>query len=69
MLYGRTREDLVPIFDDDGEEVLGDILLDASSLGDVHGDRFQRLWRRYKHDMSSNTWAGNAETQNSLLCQ
>ncbi len=26
-----------------------------------HGDRFQRLWRRYKHDMSGNTWAGNAE--------
>ena len=54
---------LVPqgILDDDGEEVLGDILLDASSLSDVHGDRFQRLWRLYKHDMSGKTWAGNAE--------
>ncbi len=49
------------ILDDDGGEVLGEILLDASSLSDVHGDRFQRLWQRYKHDMSGKTWAGNAE--------
>ncbi len=27
----------------------------------MHGDRFQRLWQRYKHNMSGNTWAGNAE--------
>lgn len=48
-------------FNSDGTEVLGDVLLDSSSLVDVHGDRFHRLWLRYKHDMSDNSWGGNAE--------
>ena len=47
--------------DDDGVEVLGDILLDSSDLLDLHGERFHRLWRRYKQDMSDNSWGGNAE--------
>jgi hypothetical protein len=49
------------VIDSDGNEVIGDILLDSSSLSDVHGDRFDRLWRRYKLEMSDNSWGGNAE--------
>jgi hypothetical protein len=42
--------------------VLGDeVLLDSASLLDIHGDRFHRLWLRYKSDMSDNSWGGNAE--------
>jgi hypothetical protein len=49
------------IVDNDGQEVLGHVLLDSESLIDVHGDRFQRLWQQYKSDMSHHSWAGNAE--------
>ncbi len=49
------------IFDAAGQEVIAEILLDSSSLADVHSDRFTRLWRRYKIDMSHHSWGGNAE--------
>ena len=56
-----SQGNATPLLESDGRQVIRDILLDHNNHNDISGQRFVRLWTRYRNEMLLHAWGGNAE--------